>query len=71
MMTKGLETLVYRRGLLRAMVTSVTAAAAAKTVAFEPASAKPPNSSDKRKARYQASSAEVQEFYRVNRYPAR
>jgi hypothetical protein len=27
--------------------------------------------SEKRKARYQANSAEVQNFYRVNRYPKR
>ena len=37
----------------------------------EPAAAKPVDLKDKRKARYQANSAEVQDFYRVNRYPAR
>jgi hypothetical protein len=33
-----------------------------------PVPAAPP---DKRKAQYQANSPEVQEFYRVNRYPAK
>jgi hypothetical protein len=70
-MKKRPQTLVRRRDLLRTMMTGVAAVATAKTVAFEPATAKPGNSSDKRRARYQASSAEVQEFYRVNRYPAR
>ncbi len=69
-MKKRPRTLVGRRDLLRTMMTGVAAVAAAKTVAFEPAAAKPWNS-DKRRARYQASSPEVQEFYRVNRYPAR
>jgi hypothetical protein len=35
------------------------------------AAAEPASSSDKRKARYRADSAEVQDFYRVNRYPVR
>ncbi len=71
MMKKGPETLIQRRNLLRTVATGVVAVATATTVAFEPASAEPRNSSDKRKARYQASSAEVQEFYHVNRYPVR
>jgi hypothetical protein len=37
----------------------------------EPAAAAPTGSPDKRKARYQAHSAEVENFYRVNRYPVR
>jgi hypothetical protein len=36
----------------------------------EPAAAKPVDLKDKRKARYQANSAEVRNFYRVNSYPA-
>jgi hypothetical protein len=70
-MTKGPETLVRRRDLLRSVLTGAAAAAALRTVAGEPAAALPRNAGDKRKARYQANSAEVQEFYRVNRYPAR
>jgi hypothetical protein len=44
---------------------------AVSTVVPETAAAKPVNLKDKRKARYQASSAEVRDFYRVNSYPAR
>jgi hypothetical protein len=36
-----------------------------------PAAAKPVDLKDKRKARYQADSAEVRDFYRVNAYPTR
>ena len=53
---------VGRRDFLRAMGAgaglAVTAAAAAETDA------------DKKKARYQANSADVQTFYKVNRYPS-
>ena len=64
------ETLVRRRDLLRTMMTGVAAVATAQTIALEPAAGKTWTRADKRKARYQASSTEVQEFYRVNRYPA-
>jgi hypothetical protein len=37
----------------------------------EPASAAPVDLAAKRKARYQANSSEVKDFYRVNKYPAR
>jgi hypothetical protein len=67
-MKEPFSTMVGRRGLLLAMMTT---AAAMNAVALEPAAAKAASSTDKRKARYQASSAEVQNFYRVNRYPAR
>jgi hypothetical protein len=59
---------VYRRDLLRLAVVS-TAAATALTI--EPIVAEPTGSAGKRKPRYQANSAEVQNFYRVNSYPAR
>ena len=68
-MKEQLKTIVGRRDLLRAVMTGA-AAATTYTVALEPAAAKPRSSGDKRKARYQANSAEVQDFYRVNRYPA-
>jgi hypothetical protein len=64
-----LSALVPRRDLFRGMIAPATAATSAVTV--EAGVAKPGNRSDNRKARYRASSAEVQEFYRVNRYPAR
>ena len=38
---------------------------------LETTAAEPRTSADKRKARYQPNSKEVQEFYRVNRYPTR
>ena len=68
-MKERLKTMVGRRDLLRAMTTGA-AVATTYMVALEPAAAKPRSSDDKRKARYQANSAEVQDFYRVNRYPA-
>ena len=70
-MKKKLRTPVHRRDLLRTMIAGGAAAAAMSTVAVEAGMAEPPNINDKRKARYQANSVEVQEFYRVNRYPAR
>ena len=65
-----LLTTVHRRDLLR-LVTAGAAAAAVSTGVPEPAAAKPVDLKDKRKARYRASSAEVQNFYRVNSYPVR
>ena len=63
-------TTVHRRYLLRLAIAGV-GAAAASTVVPAPVSAKPVDLQNKRKARYQANSAEVQNFYRVNSYPAR
>jgi hypothetical protein len=51
------------------MMTGAATAAAIKAVALVTAAAKPTTSADKRRARYQPNSKEVQEFYRVNRYP--
>jgi hypothetical protein len=65
-----LLTTVHRRDLLHFAVAGAVAAATA-TVAPKAVAAEPESSSDKRKARYRANSAEVQDFYRVNRYPAR
>ncbi len=60
---------IGRRQLLRAGMTGLFATAAS---ALEPgiAAADTETNSDKRKARFQPNSAEVQNFYRVNRYPA-
>jgi hypothetical protein len=65
-----LLTIVHRRNLLQLAVAG-TIAAATEAVAPAAFAAEPLGSPDKRKARYQANSAEVQDFYRVNRYPAR
>jgi hypothetical protein len=70
-MKQRLKTTVRRRDLLRLAIAGAGAAVAAGTVAPQPAAAKPVDLSDKRKARYQANSAEVRNFYRVNSYPAR
>ena len=69
-MKERLKTIIRRRDLLRFAVAGA-GAAAVSTVVPEPAAAKPVDLKDKRKARYQANSAEVRNFYRVNRYPAR
>jgi hypothetical protein len=65
------QTLFRRRDLLRTVIAGAAAGTAMNTVLVEASVAEPRNSSDKRKARYHANSVEVQEFYRVNRYPAR
>jgi hypothetical protein len=46
-------------------------ATAASAVEVGTAAADNETDSEKRKARYQANAPEVQEFYRVNRYPKR
>jgi hypothetical protein len=58
---------IGRRDLLR--VLAVGAAAATTTAACDSAHAG--DFPDRRKARYRANSANVQAFYRVNRYPAK
>lgn len=70
-MGKRGNSMVRRRDMLRAMTTGV-AVAAANAVSLGPAAAAETDAEtvkEKRKARYQANSAEVQDFYRVNRYP--
>jgi hypothetical protein len=69
-MKERLKTIIGRRDLLRLAIAG-TGAATASTLVPEQATAKPVDLKDKRKARYQANSAEVQDFYRVNSYPAR
>jgi len=64
------KTIIRRRDLL-GVVLAGAGAAAAKTVAPEPAAAESVDLKEKRKARYQANSAEVRNFYRVNSYPPR
>ena len=57
---------IGRRDLLRVLVAG---AAAAGTSVSTPAHAA--GFPDKRKARYQADSSNVQNFYRLNRYPTK
>ena len=64
------KVMVRRRDLL-SLVLASAGAAVAGSVTPEPAAAKSVDLKDKRKARYQADSAEVRNFYRVNSYPAR
>jgi cysteine synthase len=59
---------VDRRDLLRALGASVGAVAAPGALVSE-AQADSENNDEKRKARYQADSADVKAFYRVNNYP--
>jgi hypothetical protein len=46
-----------------------TVATASSAAPLGPAAADTETNTEKRKARYQANSPEVQTFYRVNRYP--
>ena len=59
-----------RRDLLRLAVV-VTGAGLVGSELPEPAHAAPVDLKNKRRARYQADSAEVRNFYRVNSYPVR
>jgi hypothetical protein len=59
---------VVRREFLRTLGVG-TAAAAASAPLVGPAAADTETNDEKRKARYQPNSPEVQMFYRVNRYP--
>ena len=61
---------IGRRQLLRAGMTGLFATAAARALEPGTAAADTETNSEKRKPRFQANSAEVQNFYRVNRYPA-
>ena len=61
---------VGRREFLRTLGVG-TAAAAATTPFVGPAAADTESNDEKRKARYQPNSPEVQTFYRVNRYPTK
>jgi hypothetical protein len=62
---------VDRRDVVRVLAGMGVAATATSAAPLGPAAADTENHSEKRKARYQANSPEVQTFYRVNRYPAK
>lgn len=58
-----------RRDVLRAFGVGAGAAMTASTAQVEPGLAQAENNDEKRKSRYQPNSADVQNYYRVNRYP--
>jgi hypothetical protein len=58
-----------RREFFRAAVAGALFGAAGSTAA-DAAAARPAPSTEKRKSRYKGDAAEVQNFYRVARYPA-
>jgi hypothetical protein len=62
---------VGRRDFLRALGVGAGVAATASGLLAQEAAADGESDDEKRKARYQADSPEVQAFYRVNRYPAK
>ena len=63
------KTKLGRRDFLRAMGAGAgIAVTAAAPLATEAVAAE--SDADKKKARYQANSADVQTFYKVNRYPS-
>ena len=63
------KTKLGRRDFLRAVGAGAgVAVTAAAPLATEAAAAE--SDADKKKARYQANSADVQTFYKVNRYPS-
>jgi len=65
-MNDGSNSKIARRDILRALVLGT---AAASTSSYTAVAAE--RFPDKRKARYQADSPEIQIFYRVNRYLAK
>jgi hypothetical protein len=62
------EAMIHRRDLLGFAIAGATVASVAVP---EEVAAKPVDLRDKRRPRYQAGSAEVRNFYRVNSYPVR
>jgi hypothetical protein len=61
---------IGRRDVLRALGAGAGLAVTAAAPLATPAHADSENNDEKRKARYQANSKEVQTYYRVNRYPS-
>ncbi len=69
-MTRDSKTAVGRRDFLRALGAGAGVAVTAAAPLATPAHADSETNDEKRKARYQANSANIQTFYRVNRYPS-
>jgi hypothetical protein len=63
------KTKLGRRDFLRAMGAGAGLAATAAAPFVEEAKADSESNDVKRKTRYQANSADIQAYYRVNRYP--
>jgi hypothetical protein len=63
--------IVKRRDFLRVLGVSAGVAITVSGPLGEDAAADGVSAEEKRKARYQADSSEVQNFYRVNRYPSK
>ncbi|MET0277417.1 MAG: twin-arginine translocation signal domain-containing protein [Pseudorhodoplanes sp.] len=61
---------IGRRDVLRALGAGAGLAVTAAAPLATPANADSETNDDKRKARYQANSKEIQTYYRVNRYPS-
>jgi hypothetical protein len=61
---------IGRRDVLRALGAGAGLAVTAAAPLATPAVADSENNDEKRKARYQANSKEIQTYYRVNRYPS-
>jgi hypothetical protein len=70
-MTQKAKASVGRRDFLRALGAGAGVAATSAAPLAGAAKADTENNDEKRKARYQANSADVQTFYRVNRYPSK
>ena len=69
-MNARFERKFMRRDLLR-LATAVTGIGLVGSNLLEPAHVAPVDLKNKRRSRYQADSAEVRNFYRVNSYPVR
>lgn len=69
-MKRERKAMLGRREFLRTLGAGATVAAASAAALAQEARADSESNDDKRKARYQANSQEVQTFYRVNRYPS-
>ena len=69
-MSKHSEPVIGRRAVVLALTGAALVAPAPKFL-LAPAAAAAQHKSTNGKARYRADSAEVQTFYRVNRYPAK
>ena len=61
---------IGRRDVLRALGAGAGLAVTAAAPLATPAVADSESNDEKRKARYQANSKEIQTYYRVNRYPS-
>ena len=66
---KAARVSLRRRDVLRILGVGAGAAATASTSLASQTSGRNAIADEKRKARYQADSPEVQTYYRVNRYP--